>query len=932
MAQSSLQIGGAPARRLTPGEPFEGVSTPRPPIDGHESSHSFAGPSIPSTTTQPSSSLLVPPATGSSSDGLAKGKRPEKISIEVNTPLGTRRPVSELDDHMDHTPPTQLPVRPNRRGSSSSILDADGEKYTGVLMKTSSSRQGKQNLRSSNDPLGADASSATSGQENGKNTVLISMPEDSDNKDAAKEEGIDNTNEKQQKNKDTPSQSAESPIDSSPDTGRTLFNLKGIRDSILQRLLNRQNDKDNDYIEVSSPGGSNERGHLPEGMVDPAEALRNMGSPAGASSITMAEIPDYNEEAREVARKITSNRREPQLSGGILSNLLRLQALSQASSSKSRRHSHRDRRHPNSRRRSASRPSGNVDIPLTGSGRHRLSTPSASVLSLPGLALATPSGIGYNHAMTTMLPPMAGHAGLATSTHSARADSGAGTGSATAPASPRVSTDNSATPTRPPFSNALSAPTTPTRTHAPRLEPHHFLQAGSARSSISFDDDVSLYSSMSQDPLLAAYRLTQQAQLTEAVAEILLKQDLLIRLCKSLIRYGAPSHRIELAMEAMCKTLGVDGSFAFLPGLMMISFGDADTHTSETHLIKCGQGFDLGRLDKVNKIARALVYGKYTPAQALDQLKAVNAEKPLYGMWKILLSFTVSSGLVAPLAFRGSWYDMLAAGGLGTVVGLTSLLASRYSVYSNVFEVSTSIVIAFLAKALREYVCFTGVVLSAIVMLLPGLSLTTAIMELSSRYMVSGSVRMFYSLIYCLFLGFGLSIGSQLWDVFTDPPQEGDPKTGYCHPATEPWRWALFPFLAIAFNVQLHATPRQWPVMVICSAVGLAVSEILGKYWPSSLYISAAVSAFVSGLIGNIYERLTHELAFVPILGAILLIVPGGMGVRSSLLLLEESSAGQGTAFALQMILVALGIAVGLFASTLVVYPLGKKRNVLLTF
>jgi uncharacterized membrane protein YjjB (DUF3815 family) len=63
-------------------------------------------------------------------------------------------------------------------------------------------------------------------------------------------------------------------------------------------------------------------------------------------------------------------------------------------------------------------------------------------------------------------------------------------------------------------------------------------------------------------------------------------------------------------------------------------------------------------------------------------------------------------------------------------------------------------------------------------------------------------------------------------------------------------------------------------------------------------------------------------VAFVPILGAILLIVPGGMGVRSSLLLLDQSgNAAQGTAFALQMIVVALGIAVGLFASTLIVYP-----------
>ncbi|KAI7819768.1 hypothetical protein BC939DRAFT_400022 [Gamsiella multidivaricata] len=430
-----------------------------------------------------------------------------------------------------------------------------------------------------------------------------------------------------------------------------------------------------------------------------------------------------------------------------------------------------------------------------------------------------------------------------------------------------------------------------------------------------------MYSSTSQDPTAAAIRLSHQAELTEALADILQRQDLLIRLCKSLIRYGAPSHRIEMAMEAMCKTFGIDGSFAFMPGLMMISFGDSDTHTSETHLIKCAQGFDMGRLARVHKIARALVNGDLDPGEALATLKDINSEKPLYNTWVMLVSFVAYSGFIAPLIFKGSWNDMLASMALGAVVGLTNLLATRYSVYSSVFEVSTSILIAFVAKALRDYVCFTGVVLSAIVVLLPGLSLTTSIMELSSRYIISGSVRMFYSLIYCLFLGFGLSIGSNLWDAFKEPPP-GDLRMGYCHPATEPWRWILFPLLGVALSIQLYASPKQWPVILICSSVGYGISELAGLYWPHTLHIAAAVSAFVVGLLGNIYERITHELAFVPILGSILLIVPGGMGVRSTLLLLDESgNASQGTAFALQMILVALGIAVGLFASTLVVYP-----------
>ncbi|KAF8935018.1 hypothetical protein BGZ47_010100, partial [Haplosporangium gracile] len=528
--------------------------------------------------------------------------------------------------------------------------------------------------------------------------------------------------------------------------------------------------------------------------------------------------------------------------GGILSNLLKLQALSVPPPSSNRRRKRRRTRRRGShqstvgaaaaaRRQNFRKSSlGSELLPLSSSTSQILGTRrSASVVSLPGLIMAAPSGVRFT-SPTIPAAHEGGDEGITSppvvATISSAASAISAEGSLYLTSSPSIlAAATAALGLQPP--SIAERPLLGTAAGRERRESTQFLQAtrqaNSTRSSISADDNTSMYSGISHNPQLEAMRLHQQAELAEVVAEIMLRQDLLIRLCKSLIRYGAPSHRIELAMEAMCKTFGIDGSFAFLPGLMMISFGDSDTHTSETHLIKCAQGFDMGRLAKVNKIARAVVYGDLEPSEALMKLKAINNEKPPYGMCVMFASFAVSSGLIAPLVFKGSWYDMLAGMGLGSVVGLTSLLASRYSVYSNVFEVSTSIVIAFVAKALRNYVCFTGVVLSGIVMLLPGLSLTTAIMELSSRYMISGSVRMFYSLIYCLFLGFGLSIGSNLWDVFKEPPP-GDLKMGYCHPATEPWRWVLFPVLAIGFNIQLYATPKQWPVMIVCSSVGYAVS------------------------------------------------------------------------------------------------------------
>ncbi|KAF9346728.1 hypothetical protein BGX26_001759 [Mortierella sp. AD094] len=680
--------------------------------------------------------------------------------------------------------------------------------------------------------------------------------------------------------------------DTSASPAQTTFSFKSIKSGLLSRLFGSQ---------PASAGGSNSFNIANSSFQNDSSKGKHPASSEDSSSqpsLTGPQVtrhPSHEEQAENLTRNITTNRVLPARSGGILSNLLKLQALSMPPPNRNQR---RRRSKPHNRHRSkkiSRNASFTSDILPVDSSRYMLSSRKSSVISLPGLLMTAPIGAGLRS--NSLSPSTAVHSPESSTTflNAPMTDNAPRIlNSASCPNGFKLGSSEY------PNLNLSTMPKGATLSPERLGGPSQYLQTRSAcstRSSVSVDDCTSTYSGVSHDPILAAIRLNQQIELTEAMADILQRHDLLIRLCKSFIRYGAPSHRIEQAMEAIVP-----------------------------------RGSRWGGLAQVHKIARALVNGEMEPAEGLAALKAVNSQKPLYNMWIILASFAVLSGVIAPLVFKGSWYDMLVGMGLGGIVGLTTLMASHYSVYSSVFEVSTSILVAFVAKALRDYVCFTGVVLSAIVMLLPGLSLTTAIMELSSRCIISGSVRMFYSLMYCLFLGFGISIGSNLWDAINEP-LPGDMKMGYCHPATEPWRWILFPLMGISISIQLHASPRQWPVMVICSSVGYNVSELAGLYWPHSAHIAAAVSAFVVGLLGNIYERMTHELAFVPILGAILLIVPGGMGVRSTLLLLDQSgNAGQGTAFALQMILVALGIAVGLFASILVVYPLGKRRNALLTF
>lgn len=225
-----------------------------------------------------------------------------------------------------------------------------------------------------------------------------------------------------------------------------------------------------------------------------------------------------------------------------------------------------------------------------------------------------------------------------------------------------------------------------------------------------------------------------------------LKRRVLVGLCKSLMLYGAPCHRIvrnkvrhkdifflfhikEQSLENTARFLDIDATFFFIPGIMMICFGELEP---QTLLIRCPQGFDMGKLARVTEVANAICKEHLSPKESIERLDAIAASSPTWSPWIMVGAHTISSLLTTPVMFRGSWTDTAVSGALGLLVGILTLLADRYAAYSNIFELSTTILVAFVAKALDQWVCFTGVSLSATATLLPGYTLTMAIVGLET--------------------------------------------------------------------------------------------------------------------------------------------------------------------------------------------------------
>lgn len=143
----------------------------------------------------------------------------------------------------------------------------------------------------------------------------------------------------------------------------------------------------------------------------------------------------------------------------------------------------------------------------------------------------------------------------------------------------------------------------------------------------------------------------------------------------------------------------------------------------------------------------------------------------------------------------------------------------------------------------------------------------------------------------------------------------------------------MLPICTMSIALVYGASLNQWIPMLLNSAVGYSVYYFVSEYAGATNVITPSVGAFALGLTGNLYARITKRLAFVPIMGGIIILVPGSIGVRGAVQLFDGSNNSNGGGeFVFQVLGIALSITFGLFLANLVVYPMGKKRSIFLGF
>lgn len=459
-------------------------------------------------------------------------------------------------------------------------------------------------------------------------------------------------------------------------------------------------------------------------------------------------------------------------------------------------------------------------------------------------------------------------------------------------------------------------------------------------------------------------RLEDEVRITVHIAAILSRQRYLTKLCEALMRYGAPTHRLEEYLAMTARVLEIDAQFLYLPGCMFVSFGDATTHTTDLRLLRHPQGVDLGKLKDVHEIYKEVVHDVIGVEEATSRLDEITSRKQKINKWMLIILYGFASATVGPFAFGARLVDMPIAFLLGCLVGgLNHLLVPRSALYANIFELTAALLTSFLARAIGsiprssstpedKIFCFSALAQSSIALILPGYIVLCSSLELQSRNLLAGSVRLVFAIIYSLVLGFGMMLGTSFYGSMDENASQATtcPADPYMNEYA-----ARFPFVLLFTLCLILINQAKWkqaPMMLLTSFAGYLVMFFSSKHFVTNTQIANALGAFCIGVIGNLYSRIHHGLAAAAMLPAIFVQVPSGLASTGSLISglqyandinsgpkADSSSSNSAKVYGdvvfelgYGMVQVSLAITVGLFLAALAVYPLGKRRSGLFSF
>jgi uncharacterized membrane protein YjjP (DUF1212 family) len=387
--------------------------------------------------------------------------------------------------------------------------------------------------------------------------------------------------------------------------------------------------------------------------------------------------------------------------------------------------------------------------------------------------------------------------------------------------------------------------------------------------------------------------------------------EFVLDLGHALHAHGQPSHWLEAGMERASARLGLRGQFFTTPTSIFAAFGEQEKQ--QTRLIRVEPGeVHLERLEQAIATGHEVMSGRLDPAEGSRRLAADRRSPPRWGHATTTMAYMLSASAACRFLGGGAT-EVATAALLATVVALLAAAAPRVKALGRIFEPIAMFVVATIAGvlAMRYPLSVYAATLGATLILVPGLTLTVAMAELSTRHLVSGTARMTGAGVQFLGLAFGVAMGTRLAAFLAGTPA---PVTPVPLPG-----WTLFPALLLAplaFTVLLKGRPRDFPWVLTVGVGAYGASRAAAVAVGPEL--AAFAGAFAAAALSNLLARHRHGSPSTTLVPSILMLVPGSIGYRSVTLFMNRDVLS-GVEGVFRVLITAAALVAGLIIAALLV-------------
>jgi uncharacterized membrane protein YjjP (DUF1212 family) len=379
-----------------------------------------------------------------------------------------------------------------------------------------------------------------------------------------------------------------------------------------------------------------------------------------------------------------------------------------------------------------------------------------------------------------------------------------------------------------------------------------------------------------------------------------------VEIARRLHQCGTSAPRLEDAIDAVSARLGLNCQSLSTPTSILFSFTDRASGAALaelTQVIRVAPGQDdLRNLSAVNEIADQVTDGAIDIDEGFRRLHAISdLPSPRRALMETF-AYGLAAASVAALQ-NSARADLGVAIGLGTTLGAFATACERRPRLRPSLEALSALLATLVATVVDVYVVpltLKPVVLASLIVLLPGLSLTTAVRELSTQHLVSGVARFGGAIATLIKLAFGTVVANELCRWLNLVPGAIEPV-----PIPDWGRWLGLVLGCCSFAVLFRSARRDVPLVMAAAALGYLITYYGGR--ASTPLFGVFLAGLGIGALSNLYAHVSRRPGALGRLPGIILLVPGSIGFLSlSQIAQHDVFLGINNAVTLVSILVSL--------------------------